>query len=140
MSARTATIFILRDTDDGEKMMFDRYFVSPRLNADVSIRHTEERAPTDESVRLLRDMEEKARAEVIASIPVESNGFKATMQRCHDYYIDHELFRLVCELNGKRIVVEDSKPRHEAMSDFVPRFQKLLADRLASEILRNLRP
>lgn len=37
--------------------------------------HTERRAPTDESVRLLREMEEAARASVVASYVFRDNTF-----------------------------------------------------------------
>ena len=118
--------------------MFDRYLISPRLNADVSVRREEKRAPTDESVRLLREMEQKARDEIIRSIPVESNGFKAVMQQCHSDMEDCELYRLVFKLNGETLIVDAKRFRHEAISEFVLRFHKLISDEIAAKLLRNI--
>lgn len=46
---------------------------TPPLRVEV----TERRAPTDESVRLLKEMEDAARTKVIQSFPIEHNGFTA---------------------------------------------------------------
>ena len=46
-----------------------------QINANVKVK--EKRAPTDESVRLLNEMQEKARENILATIKVDDNKLKA---------------------------------------------------------------
>lgn len=56
--------------------MFNTYLVS-RQPSHHSVSVTEKRAPTDESVRLLKEMESAVREKVVESVRVERNGIKA---------------------------------------------------------------
>ena len=60
--------------------MFDRTFIAEgghvrAVNTKVNIH----RAPTDESVRLLKEMETAARDKIIESVAVRDNGFEDVM-------------------------------------------------------------
>lgn len=62
----------------------------------------EKRAPTDESVKLLREMEKKARDEVIKSVSVAGNDFKCVVHFMYDALSDADRFRTIYEVNGKK--------------------------------------
>lgn len=60
--------------------MFDTHIhrSAPNYSQSVHVKTTEQRAPTDESVRLLREMEEKARDSIFLSFRSAPNGFKCS--------------------------------------------------------------
>lgn len=63
--------------------MFDKTYIQ-RGPSSVSVSVEERRAPTDESVRLLREMEGKAREQVEQSLRIESCGVEAIVHRVDD--------------------------------------------------------
>lgn len=87
--------------------MFDKYeFVS--VNRRVSERVTENvtinRAPTDESVRLLKEMESEARKKIIDSVRVDSMGLKCSVFIEKDEINDQTIVNIVYTVDGKRNV------------------------------------
>lgn len=68
---------------------------------------TEKKAPTDESVRLLNEMQEKAQGNIIATIKIDENHLKAIVIYFRDNYIeDRMVYNIRFELNGKEFRVE----------------------------------
>lgn len=84
--------------------MFNRYHIQ-HSPASVSVRVTEQRAPTDASVRLLRDMEKAATERVLETMRLESNTVKAVVQRMENDFDGTTIFRIVYEINGQRRVM-----------------------------------
>jgi len=85
--------------------MFDRVTVQNRTEY-VTKEVIEKRAPTDESVKLLREMEAAAQAEVIKALKIEGNGFTAHVDLLKDVAQPYLLIaRAVYDLNGTRHVV-----------------------------------
>lgn len=72
------------------------------------------RAPTDQSVALLREMEQKAEAEVVKAVRVGDNGFDCVVQKILDEASDAVIWRAVFSLNGKRMTAEFSAPSFAA--------------------------
>jgi hypothetical protein len=70
---------------------------------------TVNRAPTDESVRLLKEMEEKAQAKVDAAVHIENNAFNCVVHSWYDGFNDINILRAVFDLNGTRMTVQVSK-------------------------------
>ena len=97
----------------------------------------EHRAPTDESVRLLREMEERARAQVIASVPLESNYLHGRAEYVMDHAQDQLLGRVIVDVNGKRVVATVRQQRGVEQREFVAALRDELARVLADEILRD---
>ena len=111
--------------------------VSTNINVklgDIAVH--EHRAPTDESVKLLREMEDAAKKKVIASYQIDNNGYTALMQMERDDLNDTYKGRVICELNGRRINVEltmsQDKFTVEAMAEAL---REDLASRIASQII-----
>ena len=74
---------------------------------------TETRAPTDESVRLLKEMEEAARNKVDQSIRLDGNDFKCVVEIMQDAMSDQRVAYAVFELNGKRMTAEHRVSRRD---------------------------
>lgn len=67
---------------------------------------TEKRAPTDDSVKLLREMEQKAEAEIVKSVRVGNATFECVIHQFADYASDDHVWRAVFKLNGKQMKAE----------------------------------
>ena len=64
---------------------------------------TENRAPTDESVRLLSEMEKAAQAKMERSIRLEANGFKCVVYTSRDLMSQDFVAVALFELNGQQM-------------------------------------
>lgn len=62
----------------------------------------EHRAPTDDSVRLLREMEDKARANVVATLVAHDNKIEGTVARVRDQTLRRDSIVAHFTLNGER--------------------------------------
>lgn len=66
---------------------------------------TEYRAPTDESVRLLKEMEEKAREKIIDSFIVNDTHFECKIFQEKDFLTLDTKFVVIYSMNGKKRTV-----------------------------------
>lgn len=129
--------------------MFDRLVLAagPR-----SVHHshaatiTEKRAPTDESVRLLKEFEEKAEAKVVAAISVGDTTFECVLHQQEDMLSDKLLYRAIFSLNGKKMTADyeverwrgDVQP-HEILSGIRDAVAKEIATHILAETAGALR-
>lgn len=96
----------------------------------------EHRAPTDESVRLLRDMEAKARDQIIEAVHVGDATFECVVHTTR--FAEDQSTRLMAifSLNGKRMTVEyreqDWRADKQAM---LKGLRDAMAEKIATEIL-----
>jgi len=115
--------------------MFDRYVIAPHPSS-ITVNHTEKRAPTDESVKLLREMESAARSSVVEAMRIESNTVKAVVHR-HLVVMDQRtVFSIHYAINGQKreciVGIEDFNTTIEKRLDIIWR---ALADDIASFII-----
>ena len=83
--------------------MFDAYHVrnvTERVHSSVTVH--EHRAPTDESVRLLRDMERAALEKVIQSVRLENAAIDAVLHYQREPANDLDRFLIVWKHKGER--------------------------------------
>jgi hypothetical protein len=74
----------------------------------------EHKAPTDKSVEVLNEMQEKARSNIIAAIKIEENFLKAVAIYYRDEMIvDRMTYHIRFELNGKEYTIEDHVDKFE---------------------------
>ena len=74
----------------------------------------EHKAPTDKSVELLNEMQEKAQRNIIATIKIEENFLKAVAIYYRDEILtDRMTYHIRFELNGKEYTIEDSIDKFE---------------------------
>lgn len=86
--------------------MFDVHHhprVTERVTQEINI--TERRAPTEESVRMLREMEAAARAAIVASVRVENCAVDAVLHRQEDHLNDTTMFACIYNINGQKRTV-----------------------------------
>ena len=85
-----------------EDAMFDAITVRHGGDTHNHTHHvTEKRAPTDDSVRLLREMENSAKEEVLKSIRLPSNEFSGVAHLMRDYLSCSTNVAVLFKLNGK---------------------------------------
>ena len=92
----------------------------------------EHRAPTDASVKLLREMEQAAEAKVVNAVRVGNTSFECVVHREVDNMNDQAVFRAVFKLNGKRDTAEHRCERRNA-GDLVAAW-RALRDEIAKVI------
>jgi hypothetical protein len=87
--------------------MFDRTIIRTggETHKYSKVEVTERKAPTDESIRLLREMEEKARNQVIERIEIKDNILEGTITSFQVDF-DGEVFVAYFKLNGKEFIVK----------------------------------
>ncbi len=116
--------------------MFDKYVTEVKSGPSRVDVH-EHRAPTDDSVRLLREMEAKALANVTASFRTEGNRFKGSIiVRPDPYEAGHKMWALF-DLNGEKFEV-GPVPFHDSYLLDPRELFKWLNDELAKAIAGQL--
>lgn len=102
---------------------------------------TQVRAPTDESVRLLHELEQAARNELLNSIKVGDTIFECVVHCGKDVASGDIYLRAIFSLNGKRITVDrtenyfDISHSSNKMTDLIYNLRQAMAERIAAEIL-----
>lgn len=86
-------------------MFFDIGERGPRHTI-VSATVTEKRAPTDESVRLLKEMEAEARKKITESTTVHNTEFTCKLHKYFDALLDADKYAIIYTLNGKQSRVD----------------------------------
>lgn len=117
--------------------MFDRTIVHQapdHIRAEITV--TEKRAPTDESVRLLREMEAKAKAEVIKAVAINDNLFNGVIHTMFDALSYRTTVRLVYSMNGKKLTTDYHIDDSRSLDDSIAGLIDAVAQDVAIEILR----
>jgi len=83
--------------------MLNKAYISPRIsvNSYSETEITEVRAPTDESVRLLKEMEEAARKKVLDAVPIGNTNLDIKLLVESDNF-DVFACALMIKINGER--------------------------------------
>lgn len=102
----------------------------------VTTKVVEKRAPTDESVRLLAEMEKAARDKIIGSIPLTDNALTGHMVVAREYATNETATTVAFSLNGQRFK-ETVRTGWDAKPDEVlTKIRDQVAARIAVEIVR----
>lgn len=98
---------------------------------------TEKRAPTDESVKLLREMEDKAREQVEQSINVGGNGFECVVNIHKEALSMDTVAVALFKLNGRSLRAEARVEGwdRDDIAKLAPRLRDEVAKELANAIL-----
>lgn len=75
-------------------------------NVYVNTTVTENRAPTDESVRLLKEMEAEARKKITESTTVHNTEFTCKLHKYYDAANGADMYAVIYTLNGKKSQVD----------------------------------
>lgn len=123
--------------------MFDRYDID--LNRGPSVQNVnvtvkEVRAPTDESIRLLNEMQEKARQNILDAFTIKNNGIEGKVVVDHNPMTRQIRAAALVKINGKKLqptvhidwsVTVDHRER-------LPELFRLLTEALAKEIAQTV--
>lgn len=94
------------------------------------------RAPTDESVRLLRDMEQQAKDQVIKAVKVGSTHFECVVHVMREHLSYTVTWRAVFKIGGKQMMTEFSRPADQADPEAMAvGLREAVAKAIADEIL-----
>lgn len=120
--------------------VFDSYrfrAVTERVTKNVNV--TEHRAPTDESVKLLREMEAEAQSRIVKSTRVADMGFECVIHSMRDSINSQIRFAVIYSLNGKKHRVdhdvEDMGSRVELTRKTVDSLIDAVAKDMAEKLL-----
>ena len=117
--------------------MFDRTYVQ-RGPSHVSVSVEEKRAPTDESVRLLREMEAKAMQNVVESLRLTSADVEAVAHR-YDSHMDVRSFiKIHYKVNGTPRQCTVETEHLASIHQQIDKVWKALADDLAAYLMGNV--
>ena len=84
-----------------------------RIPSHTSFSVTEKRAPTDQSVALLKEMEEAARKKVIETIVVADTSFECKIHKIYDAMSDQDRYAIHYKMNGLKRDVNVNIDRHK---------------------------
>lgn len=72
--------------------------------------HIEKRAPTDDSVRLLREMEQKAEEQWTHSMRLDNTFLDGIVHYRQDFHRCMAIYHVIIKVNGKEVVVDKAIP------------------------------
>ena len=116
--------------------MFYSFHHHHSRHSSVTVQKTvrEQRAPTDESVRLLREMEKAATDKVISAIRVSDSLFEAVLHQQVDHLNCQKMFMCVIKLNGEKITVPFNCNDWASREDIVMGIRDAIAKEIANRI------
>jgi len=97
---------------------------------------TERRAPTDESVRLLKEMESEAKQKIVDSITVNNTEFECNIQSEMDGLNDKTTYCVTYRMNGKKSRLYVDVPNWNRPTDIEVVVK--VRDELAKDIAANM--
>lgn len=119
--------------------MFNTTKVYNTTNHPKTIEVNEHRAPTDESIKILREMEEKVMNNIISMGKIEDNIFNTKWYIFHDNYSWEEKCRCVFTLNGKEYKFEFYLPsKYTEKSQIIPKIKEDLLKKLSEVLMDDL--
>ena len=95
---------------------------------------TEYRAPTDESVRLLKEMEEKAREKIIDSFTVNDTHFECKFFQEMDVTTQEMKYVVIYSMNGKKRTV-NVRVERDVIADNYKKIISAVANDIAHAML-----
>lgn len=124
--------------------MFDRTFIAPTVERTsyVTKEIHEHRAPTDQSVALLKEMEEAARAKLIESVKVTDTNFECVVHTLKEFASGDFLCKAVFSLNGEKLEAEvrtqDTTDRQKVWTALRDEIARVIAGHILTGALRRL--
>lgn len=121
--------------------MFDSYVLRTGGPSYVS-QNTEiheHKAPTDESIKILNEMQEKARKDLLASVKVENNIFSCVITLFQqEIMTNSHVFMVKFNLNGNEYFMEDRVSNTEIRRNPIEHVMRKIFEKVAEEITKKL--
>lgn len=104
---------------------------------------TEKRAPTDESVRLLKEFEQAAKDKVIGVQQLDNNLISATLWQMEDILSYKDNYKILLKINGKTmtidVTVDHNKSRDQKADAIYDALSKNIAGNLMNQIYKDVK-
>lgn len=115
----------------------DKRPVAQHSSSSVSI--TEKRAPTDESVRLLREMEETALNNVLKVLDIQDNIVSGRLIIFHSIESFNKRYKCLFKINEKDFSIDGELPYNVEGTDgeYIQKFYDVISKQLAKFLLEN---
>lgn len=119
--------------------MFDTAnYITPTKTEYVTRTVHEHRAPTDESVKLLSEMERKAQDKIEKTVRLETNSLKAVLHHMTEPMNLDVIYVIQLNLNGNRhkctIQVDSYKSKEERIQQIVKEYSEFIAREVLKDI------
>lgn len=113
--------------------MLDTYNIHRKSYVETTV--YEHRAPTDASVKLLKEMEQAAKDKLVASFTLDGNSLNGVVNIYQEMAYDKLIIEVTFDLNGKRIneIIHISKDE----TGIIEIVKNTVASRIATELLVN---
>ena len=79
---------------------------------------TEKRAPTDESVKLLKEMEQAARDKVVETTIVKDTHFECKIHKSVDMHSMQDVYSVIYSLNGRKQTTQVRVDNYELLDPY----------------------
>lgn len=120
--------------------MFDRYVLGQKSEKHHHHHETtvvEKKAPTDESVRLLKEMEEAATKRFLDSVRIGDTHFECVVSQMQLPAYDTYRWTAIFSLNGNKLTATFEQPAFSCdLQKAVVGLRDAIAEKIATEILR----
>lgn len=119
--------------------MFNTTKVYNTTNHPKTIEVKEHRAPTDESIKILREMEQKIMDNIVSMGKIEDNVFNIKWYIFSDHYSWEDRCRCVFTLNGKEYDFEFLLPNNRlSTSQIIPKIKEEFLNKLSRILMDDL--
>lgn len=98
----------------------------------------EKRAPTDESVRLLKEFEQVAKDKVINSQHLDNNLITATLWQMQDPLSWKDNYKILVKINGKTMTVDVNVDHDKSRDEKADAIYNALAKNIASNLMNQI--
>lgn len=115
--------------------MFDRNFHITDRSGPSHVTVTEKRAPTDESVRLLKELEKAAQDKIVQSIRLENSPIDCVVHTQQNPMNAQRDFCVLVRINGKKLEIRRSFNEWATLDDVAKGLRTAVSERIAAEIL-----
>lgn len=115
--------------------MFNKtYNTDNSVNFPDEVRIVHERPTTTKQIKLLREMEEDLRKDILSHVRIDNNDVKFNCFLRHKCFDDYELVA-VLKLNNKELTVKHEFYRFNSFKEQIQMFFKKIADQIVYEVL-----
>lgn len=115
--------------------MFDRHYHIAARGGHQTVSVTHKHAPTDESVRLLREMEQAARDKVVQALRLEDSPIDGVVHAHDDFLSQRREFCVLVRVNGRQLEVRRSFNFSAADEEIADGLLMAVSQRIAAELL-----
>lgn len=119
--------------------MFNDIYIDPRVSvtSHSTVTTHEHRAPTDESVRLLKELEAEAQKRIVESLRLTNTEIDCVVHRMVDNFAVQTKYAIHMKIGGKPVKVEVRLQPYDERDAAMEKIFKAVSEAIAVVILEN---